>query len=542
MRWARKEYGSFWMLAPASTIFSANVLGEIAMRNHSLFAAAAMLICVIDPNPAMAQTQVSVLCSNMPDADLVALSSSPAARAYISAALPVLPGGSVTTVDIPGTSTDDMVFCARLLPLDTLQAGNSTTILPPASPGVAIEARPSPQATEVTTAQQKVAPYDRRNVEVMATRQRKAGDGTPFIRLDLRIPDKDFGPQEERKLVIASFKFDQKSKPLESISPAFLAWKEVRISDRWFAFTMACLVTLFAYALSVLAQGKGLKRGLNGNAQTIGISFSPVFITSDRFGRASLSRFQVFSFTLIVIWLLTYILFRTNVLSDISSDVLKLLGISAAGAVGAKITEVLKSRLSFENWSWLRNQGWLVSYEDGTRKNEKPPLENAKWSDLLRSDNSFDIYSFQLATVSIVVAVALLNTDLNELSKFQIPQNLLQLLGLSNLVFIGGKAIGADTFKDLDAKVGGVMQAEIALKAKIAAEVEKLAPEQKKNPADVLNAAKAVPDARKELEDYLAKAQIAARMLKSVFPEKGDTKFESDNISDESLMPKFAPT
>jgi predicted alpha/beta hydrolase family esterase len=36
-----------------------------------------------------------------------------------------------------------------------------------------------------------------------------------------------------------------------------------------------------------------------------------------------------------------------------------LLGISAVSAAGAKLADQYKKRLSFDNWAWLRNNGWL---------------------------------------------------------------------------------------------------------------------------------------------------------------------------------------
>ena len=54
------------------------------------------------------------------------------------------------------------------------------------------------------------------------------------------------------------------------------------------------------------------------------------------------------------------------------------------------------------------------------------------------------------ATASIVVAVALIRTNLSDLSAFKIPGELLTLLGLSQIVFIGGKAVEKSAYNELD--------------------------------------------------------------------------------------------
>jgi hypothetical protein len=46
------------------------------------------------------------------------------------------------------------------------------------------------------------------------------------------------------------------------------------------------------------------------------------------------------------------------------------------------------------------------------------------------------------------------------LATFQIPQELLTLLGLSQIIFIGGKAIDKSAYNDLDDKLTEVWQHE----------------------------------------------------------------------------------
>jgi hypothetical protein len=137
-----------------------------------------------------------------------------------------------------------------------------------------------------------------------------------------------------------------------------------------------------------------------------------------------------------------------------SVDIMTLMGISAVGAVGGKVTYVNNRRLSLENWTWLRRKDWLPVGNDVAPR--------AKWSELfLDSDTKeFDPYSFQMAVFSLVVAVALVRTDLSGLGSFKIPPELLGLLGLSQAVFIGGKAADTTGYAELGKKLDGVRQHE----------------------------------------------------------------------------------
>jgi hypothetical protein len=76
-------------------------------------------------------------------------------------------------------------------------------------------------------------------------------------------------------------------------------------------------------------------------------SLDPVRITADPWGRASLGKPQIFLFSLIVFGILLFNLLRRDILAATSTDVLALLGISAAGG---KIAYAKNRRLSFENF------------------------------------------------------------------------------------------------------------------------------------------------------------------------------------------------
>ncbi len=71
-------------------------------------------------------------------------------------------------------------------------------------------------------------------------------------------------------------------------------------------------------------------------------------------------------------------------------------------------------------------------------------------------NKEFDIYSFQMAIFSVVVGVALLSTNLTGLATFEIPDELLGLLGLSQAIFIGGKSVERSPFVELDQKLTSI--------------------------------------------------------------------------------------
>jgi len=62
----------------------------------------------------------------------------------------------------------------------------------------------------------------------------------------------------------------------------------------------------------------------------------------------------------------------------------------------------------------------------------------------------FDVYSFQMAIFSLIVAVSLITTNLAGIEAFHIPPELLGLLGLSQGVFIVGRAAGTSPYQELD--------------------------------------------------------------------------------------------
>ena len=139
-----------------------------------------------------------------------------------------------------------------------------------------------------------------------------------------------------------------------------------------------------------------------------------------------------------------------------SSDVLYLLGIGGLGTAGAKVTSIVRKRLSYENVTWLSLKGW-IDVDIGRAR--RPP----KWADLVCTDDAFDVFKFQNVAVTVVIGLGLLgavivNGDqvptgqdgLKGLGEFVIHPSLLVLLGLSQVTYVGGKAIAPPANEDIN--------------------------------------------------------------------------------------------
>ncbi len=167
----------------------------------------------------------------------------------------------------------------------------------------------------------------------------------------------------------------------------------------------------------------------------------------------------------------------------------------------------MKNRIDGANWTWLINNGWFIDPD----KDEKQAKDRtrAKWADLLCTGNSFDVYSFQLLTVSGLVAAGLISSDLDKLAEFSIPEGLLPLLGLSNVVYLGGKAVMPNSIAELDAGLKSLREAETAWLATVTpAVMPKVGDDKLKT---------AMSTAPAEYQNYISVAREVARGLKAMY-------------------------
>lgn len=175
-------------------------------------------------------------------------------------------------------------------------------------------------------------------------------------------------------------------------------------------------------------------------------------------GKQSLGKLQILMFSLIVFGLITYFLLRTGVLTDISSTVLLLLGIAGIGSTVAKGADNSRTTITPENKAWLLRKQWLPSTLN-------PNNVDAHWRDLFTTDGEFDVYRYQSFIFSIVVGGALIIGGVTQLSSFEIPQTLLGILGLSQVVYLGGKLVTPTSMADLNKSIDDLRQAEKKFRA-----------------------------------------------------------------------------
>jgi hypothetical protein len=298
--------------------------------------------------------------------------------------------------------------------------------------------------------------YDKADsVEVLAIGEQLDKDNKPKNKLALTIglPKSDFW-QSGTILLTACSCGDTPAKllfvvrqPVAAISP-----------HGWAVAGAVGVVLVFFLVLAFLAGGfpaeiaAGKTRGQRNAAR-----LNPLWLISGDDGRASLSMFQILFFTLLVAGLMSYILLRTGQLSDLSSGILLLLGIASVGSATAQATEATRRSLAPETIGWLTLKGWMPK---GGYKADAPRLSDLFTDKGFADDRDFNPYRFQMFAFSLIVGGALLAVGARDLAQFDIPHAVLELLGLSQVVYIGNKAMAPVPFQQLDQKVAGLRAAE----------------------------------------------------------------------------------
>ena len=189
---------------------------------------------------------------------------------------------------------------------------------------------------------------------------------------------------------------------------------------------------------------------------------NPVVLTAGSDGRGSAAKLQILFFSLLVFGLLSYIWMLTGHLSDLSTTVLLLMGIAGLGATASAGMDVSKKRLDFDNYAWLVKMRWLP--EGGVAE-----INSASWKDIVTTEDEFDVTRFQMVTFSVLVGAALLSEGaaLADLGSFSIPAALLGVLGLSQVVYLGGKLAAPPAISDLNDQIKKLRDTETKLREDI---------------------------------------------------------------------------
>ena len=165
---------------------------------------------------------------------------------------------------------------------------------------------------------------------------------------------------------------------------------------------------------------------------------NPVFISQDSLGYGSLARFQILIFTSCVGLVLLYIFIHSGVISDVSSTVLLLLGVTVAGGTLARATG-----------DWLgistATRQWLLGTEVLKTRTDKP-----RWSDLFETQGEIDVAKVQALLFTSLISVGILASGLTGLSSFTLPDQIVYLSLISQGTYVFGKFLPADSRKKVE--------------------------------------------------------------------------------------------
>ncbi len=391
----------------------------------------------------------------------------------------VQPSGATMDVRVPWQARTTPLFCAAVIWHDAHSRGADGSANGSCFPGIADwDAADAPQAIEPLEVVSVVGDFQ--NISDLVVR--------------LAIPKTDVFHWCYARIVIAGY-----GEGSSLLAPDF-GFDRIALLSRWHTALIAVIVwVVVAYTVTAVAVHRYWYKRFEGEGRSGLAILDPVYITAGPSGRASLSNLQVFLFSLLVTGILVFTLARLGTLSELSTDVLWLLGISAGGSAGAKLAETKRNRLSMENWTWLNLKGWVSD-------RRRTPT----WGQLFTTEGEFDVSKFQMAAFSVIVAGAMVSVGVEQLSTFNIPDSLLGLLGLSQAVYVGGKTVAPPSVLDYNNKLNEVRQSEKAF-------IDAVADAGKTSPGtdrlDLDTARALAPDA---FRAYFQEVEVAASMHRSI--------------------------
>jgi hypothetical protein len=248
----------------------------------------------------------------------------------------------------------------------------------------------------------------------------------------------------------------------------------------------------------------------------------PAALTQTAEGDASLGRFQIMVFTFVVVGVLLVVFFSTFSIPLLSADILALLGITALGSFGARIAANSGS-VSTANIAWLAGKGVVAG-------NTRLP----RMSDLVIADGEVDLTRVQAFFFTLLVCSSLIFSGTADLAGFTVPAQTMQLLGLSQLTYVAGKAIPAEGVRRLNAEMDALRTAErqcVEARARVIAAPLATGLDDAARAAEQIRAAEALAQARQRWSDARA---AAATTLEPIYGER----FRADRL--ENLEPGAA--
>jgi hypothetical protein len=193
------------------------------------------------------------------------------------------------------------------------------------------------------------------------------------------------------------------------------------------------------------AQSTGVIR--RGRGAAFWYAMRPTAIAQDSFGVCSLSRFQVLLFTVVVSGVYAYVMARTGKLPEVSNTVLTLLGITLAGSTLARVAE--GTSVETQNRLWLLGTGIV-----------DPSPRLPRWLDLVSAEGEIDVTRVQALVFSLFAAGALVVNGTGDLANFSIPEQVNYLIGISQAVYVAGRALPHESARRLNEEVRALQDAE----------------------------------------------------------------------------------
>jgi hypothetical protein len=217
--------------------------------------------------------------------------------------------------------------------------------------------------------------------------------------------------------------------------PTQFAMLNARLSHKWNGIVWVAVAGVIVFGVVALM--------VRANRAKLGSHKKAFYFIFSNFRReVSLSLFQLFIFTIAVVLTVAYYFGRTGQLSDLSEDVLLLLGISAAGAVAGAWGDGMKNRLSWGNWRWLDRHGAFQEVDEHL---------DLRLSQLVTTRGEFNLYRFQALLFTMLVAPTFVIAAAYTLGSAEIPPGILAVLGLSQVTYLVGKFADTPTVTDFDA-------------------------------------------------------------------------------------------
>ena len=317
----------------------------------------------------------------------------------------------------------------------------------------------------------------------------KFPDGLPGFRLRWLHDWLNFGATPVQIKVIA---FDGEKITLEATT-------NFVVSSVGFAIVIGVVAFVISYLLPIL-----IFRRFKANNEPV-FKLTPIWLAIGRTGKASLSLFQIWLWTLLVFSSAVYVLAVSGQLIKITDQILILLGISGVASLASKFTAISREERGLA-LSALPNGSALVK-------------EAPQWVDLISTGGRFDVFKFQMLLFTGLTALFVLFSVLADLRFPEVPESFLWLMGISNGVYLGGKLTTTNVFADIE-----TIHRELqAAKEKLANDKAKMEKEKSDFDSQI-----------KQLDEELnGKNEELTRLEKDTEIEEEEKKQKVQNLNDE---------